>query len=342
MDNNTAVVILNWNGKDLLEKYLPDVIKHSTNANIYVIDNASTDESKALITEKFTSVNWVQNKNNLGFAEGYNSGLKEINEEFILLLNSDVRVTENYLTPLIKLLQSDQQIAACQPKILSDQTNSQFEHAGASGGFIDKNYYPFCRGRIFNDVEQDNRQYNNSREVFWASGACLLIRNKLFKSNGGFDSDFFAHMEEIDLCWRIKKQNFKIFVEPKSIVYHLGGGTLNYNSPRKIYLNFRNNLTMIAKNHDGLLFPKVIWRLALDGIAGVKFLLSGNLKGLFAILRAHFSFYTHLGQTLKKRKEIKLKSTTFNAKGLFKGNILWSYFIKGNKTFDSLNTRKMS
>ena len=336
---NIAIVILNWNGKDWLEQFLPSVIIHSGSARIVVADNASEDDSVKYLKEKFPSVELVQNAQNGGFAKGYNEALQKVKAEYYVLLNNDIEVTENWLASLFETMQ-DQKVAGCQPKILSYSRKTQFEHAGAAGGFIDKNYYPFCRGRLFNEVENDEGQYDGASEIFWASGACLMIRSKLFHEVGGFDEDFFAHMEEIDLCWRLKKMNYAFMVAPASVVYHVGGGTLPYTSSNKIYLNFRNNLIMIAKNHDGPLFFKLFYRMFLDGIAGAKFLFSGEYKNFFAVLKAHRYFRKDLfKKTLKKRKAIKEQSTEFNAKGFYSGSILWAFFFKKVKTFKQLNQR---
>ncbi len=333
-----AVVILNWNGKKYLEEFLPNVIAYSGNAQIIVADNASTDDSVAFLKQEFPSVRIIQNAQNGGFSKGYNDALKHVDAEFYMLLNSDIEVTPNWLEPLVKVM-DEPRVAGCQPKVLAYHDKSSFEHAGASGGYLDNNYFPFCRGRIFNDVEKDLGQYNGTTEVFWASGACLLIRSSLFHQANGFDEDFFAHMEEIDLCWRLKKQNYAFMVCPESHVYHIGGGTLPYSSPQKVYLNFRNSTAMIFKNHEGPIFFKFFWRLMLEGIAAMKFLLTGEVRQFYAVFRAHMWFHLNTFKLLKKRKEVKKSSTTFNATGLYKGNILWDYFFKGVKTYSKLNQR---
>jgi GT2 family glycosyltransferase len=329
---------LNWNGRSLLEQFLPEVIQFSSDAEIIVADNASTDDSISYIQSNFPNVSIVKNDSNGGFAKGYNDALASIDAEYYVLLNSDVQVTENWLNPLVECMK-DQEVAGCQPKILAFKDKTRFEHAGASGGYIDKNYFPFCRGRIFNCTEEDKGQYDGITEVFWTSGACMLIRSKLFHEVGGFDQDFFAHMEEIDLCWRLKKLNYRFMVIPESKVFHLGGGTLPYSSPRKVFLNFRNSLAMIAKNHEGWLFPKLFHRMVLDGIAAVLFLVKGEFKNFAAVIRAHFWLYGNLSKTLKKRKDIKQKSTNFNPAGLYKGNLLFAYFFKGVKETSRLNQR---
>ena len=336
--NSLAIVILNWNGKKYLEQFLPSVINYTQGASVIVADNASTDESVSFVQENFPSVTIIQNEENGGFAKGYNDALKQVEAEFYLLLNSDIEVTNNWLLPLMDVM-NDETVAGCQPKILSFSNKNQFEHAGASGGFLDRNYYPFCRGRIVDKFEDDEGQYDNITEVFWATGAALLIRSKLFHEAGGFDEYFFAHMEEIDLCWRIKKLGYRFLVVPESVIYHIGGGTLPYLSPKKSYLNFRNSLFMIVKNHDGFLFFKLFYRLKLDGIAGVRFFVRGEWQHLLSVLKAHFSMYRHLPYLLKERRAIAKNSMRFNKTGLYEGSILWARYFKGITRFRDLNQR---
>lgn len=333
-----AVVILNWNGKSWLEKFLPEVVARTPEGEVIVADNASTDDSIAYLKTLFPDIRIVQNEENGGFAKGYNDALRHIEADFYVLLNSDVEVSENWLPPLVKCME-DPEVVACQPKIRSYHQQEYFEYAGAAGGFMDKNYYPFCRGRIFDELEKDIGQYDQSIEVFWASGACMLIRADKFHEAGGFDEDFFAHMEEIDLCWRLKRQGMKIMVVPESVVYHVGGGTLDYTSPRKVYLNFRNNLLMIVKNHDGWLTGRLFVRLCLDGLAAMRYLIGGKFKLFYAVVKAHFAHHGQFTKTLKKRKHLKRNSTSFNKNAWYRGNILWAYFFKGNKRFSSLNQR---
>lgn len=337
-ESKVAVVILNWNGQKYLEKFLPSVIQNSGNSKIVVADNASTDNSVEFVKNNYPQIEIIINDENGGFAKGYNDAFKKVDTEFYLLLNSDIEVTPGWLTPLLEQMK-DPQVAGCQPKIKAYNNQVSFEHAGASGGFLDRNYFPFCRGRIFNSVETDLGQYDGISEIFWASGACLLIRSELFHKAGGFDEAFFAHMEEIDLCWRLKKMNYKFIVCPQSVVYHIGGGTLPYTSPRKVYLNFRNSLLMIVKNHDGILLPKIFSRLCIDGIAASRFLMIGEFKQFSAVFKAHMFMYRNLSHLLKQRKEIKAMSTTFNATGLYNGNILIAYFFKGIREFSKLNQR---
>lgn len=336
--NKVAVVILNWNGKSFLEKFLPSVIKFSTGAQIIVADNNSTDDSVEFLKIHFPQVKTIINHANEGFAKGYNTALRQVDAHYYVLLNSDVEVTENWIDPIVALLDSSKDIAACQPKILDYYQKNKFEYAGASGGFIDIYGYPFCRGRIFNILEDDIGQYNNAIEVFWASGACLFLRAEAFWKVGGFDDDYFAHMEEIDLCWRMKNSGYKIYVKPQSIVYHVGGGTLNKISPRKTFLNFRNNLITLTKNASPrFLFFKIIYRMILDGVAAFKFLAEGHGSHFIAVIKAHFSFYAHLPSTLKKRDEMRLMGGFKDATtGVYTENIVFTHFVKGVKCYSEL------
>ena len=333
-----AIVILNYNGVSFLKKFLPKVIEFSPNASVYVADNSSADNSVNYLKEYHPTVGLIINKENGGFAKGYNDALKKVESKYFLLLNSDIEVTENWLVPLLDVMK-DKTVAGCQPKVLSYSNKNTFEHAGASGGYLDRNYYPFCRGRILDIFEEDKGQYNGKTEIFWATGASLFIRSDVFKEVGGFDEAFFAHMEEIDLCWRIKKKGYKFMVEPSSIIYHVGGGTLAYNSPKKLYLNFRNSLFMLVKNHDGLLFPKLLYRLFLDGVAAIHFLLKGELKSVLSVLNAHLSLYINMGKLLKQRRDIKKLSNKFNPVGFYNASILWARYFKGINKFSDLNKR---
>ncbi len=332
-----AVAILNFNGKKHLEQFLPSVSKYSHESLIYVIDNASTDDSIDYLATNYPSIKIIQNPINLGFAGGYNEGMKSIHEELVVLLNSDVEVTENWLNPLVDAMR-DENLAGCQPKIRSYSEPTKFEHAGACGGFIDSDYFPFCRGRIFQSVETDEGQYDTKTDVFWISGAAFMIRNSVFKEMQGFDSDFFAHMEEIDLCWRIQRSGKTFSIIPSSTVYHLGGGTMGYESPTKVYLNFRNNLFMLIKNHQGWLLPKLFRRMALDGIAAFKFLFEGKIKYFWVVFLAHVAIYSNFWKFFRKRKE--LLTLKHKPKGIFQGSIIWASIVQGNKTFSRLNQRK--
>ena len=331
----TAVVILNWNGRNFLEKFLPSVVQYSKQeATVFVIDNASTDDSVLYLSNHYPEVKIIQNSSNGGFSKGYNDGLNQIEAEYFILLNSDVEVSFNWISPIVKLMDTDTNIAACQPKIKSFADKNKFEYAGACGGFMDKNFYPFCRGRIFDSIEEDFGQYDDCKEIFWASGASLFVRAELYKKIGGLDEDFFAHMEEIDLCWRLKNLGYKIMVCPDSVVYHVGGGTLSKINPRKTFLNFRNNLFIITKNcASHKLFVGIAYRMILDGIAAAKFLFSGNSAHSLAVLKAHFGFYGSFLKMMRKRNYTNHKKKPAN---IYKGSIVWAYYINGIKKFSSL------
>ncbi len=330
-----AVVILNYNGKDFLRKFLPSVIERSSkDAEVWVADNNSLDGSIEVMQEEFPEVKLLENKFNAGFAGGYNSALKRIDADYYVLLNSDIEVTDNWINPVIELMESDPKIAACQPKILSYYNNKEFEYAGAGGGFIDRWGYPFCRGRIFQSLESDEGQYNDSVEVFWATGACMFVKADLYHEFGGLDEDFFAHMEEIDFCWRLKNSDYKVMYCPTSTVYHVGGGTLPNKSARKTYLNFRNNFSLLYKNlPKNQLIKTFALRLVLDGIAGVKFLLEGDFQDFIAVIEAHLYFYRNLGKLKKKRQLIKHKQVS----KIYTKNLVYQYYIKGKKKFSDLD-----
>jgi len=336
-----AVVILNFNGKYYLEKFLPGIIAHSSPHTIIIADNGSTDDSVAFLEKNHPGIAIIQNGGNYGYAEGYNLALQNIEADYFILLNSDVEVTENWIVPVISLMEGDSRIAACQPRILDHAQRNLFEYAGAAGGFIDKYGYPFCRGRIFNSLEEDTGQYSSATEIFWASGACLFVKAKAFREAGGFDKDYFAHMEEIDLCWRLKNLGYKIYAEPASIIYHIGGGTLNKLSKRKTFLNFRNNLITYTKNNaPGFLFWKIAYRLNLDGVAAFKFLLQGQPKHFFAVLKAHYYYYCWLPKTLAKRKTMKkMPGFRFTVTEIYQANIVTEYFIKHKTKFSELSER---
>lgn len=327
-----AVVILNWNGKELLERFLPSVIKFSEEANIYVADNASTDDSVACVAEKFPTVKIIQNTENGGYAQGYNEALKTLSEDIFVLLNSDVEVTENWLSPIISEFIMDATVVAAQPKLLDLKDKEFFEYAGAAGGYIDRYGYPFCRGRIFDVLEKDTGQYNDTSEIFWASGACLFVRAQSFWEVGGFDQDYFAHQEEIDLCWRLKNLGGKILFVGDSRVFHLGGATLNSQNPRKTFFNFRNSLLNLVKNVSGnRVFGIVFVRMLLDGVAAIQFLLKGNPQHFVAVLKAHYSFYGLLPKFINKRRKIKLNKNYFRVK-----SIVFQFYIRKKKYFNQL------
>ena len=334
-DKRIAVAILNYNGLNLLKKFLPSVVKYSDKklSNIYIIDNGSNDKSTTYVKNKFSEVKIIQNDNNYGYAGGYNKGLSKIDYDYYVLLNNDVEVSKGWLNPLFELLESDENFATCQPKIKSYYNKNKFDYAGGSGGYLDFLGYPFCRGRIFNSMEEDFGQYDDKKEIFWSSGACFMIKSKVFKKLNGFDFDFFAHMEEIDLCWRLNNLKYKNYCQPKSIVYHAGGETLSDNNPRKTYLNFRNNLIMILKNDNFFYaFPKIFIRLILDTFASILISIKKkNIFHLLSILKAYIIFF------LKIPKIIFNKRVGLFNNGKLKKNILpFQYFIMGKKRFSDL------
>jgi GT2 family glycosyltransferase len=302
---------------------MPSVVAHSQEAKIYVADNASTDNSVAFLKQHFPQVEIIQNQVNGGYAKGYNDALQHVQADVFCLLNSDVEVTENWLSPIIKEFQSNANTAIIQPKILDHKRKSYFEYAGAGGGFIDKYGYPFCRGRIFTTIEKDKGQYNDTTIIFWASGACLFIRKSTFDTLNGFDETYFSHFEEIDLCWRAFNSGFTTKYIGTSAVYHVGGATLSAIQPKKTYLNFRNSLFTITKNADGYLFGIIFIRLVLDGIAGLKFIFNLKFSHFVAILKAHFSYYSHLSRLLKQRKQLPKRKNYYKTT-----SIVWSYYLR--------------
>ncbi len=334
--SNTAVVILNWNGKKLLQEFLPQVIENSDLCDIVVVDNCSNDGSVEFLIEKFPNVIILQLDKNYGFAGGYNRALEQLKYEFVILLNSDVAPTSKWIEPLISTLENNQIIAVAVPKILDYKKPNLFEYAGAAGGFIDKLGYPFCRGRVFDTIEADCGQYNDSIELFWASGAAFAVRRELFLSIGGFDEDFFAHQEEIDLCWRIQKWGYKIMYVPQSSVFHLGGGTLGHENPRKTYLNFRNSLFMILKNQHSEIYKTLFFRMLLDGVAAAKYLLTLDFANFSAVLRAHIHFYRKFSLFYKKRCELRNMSGDHNVSTIFPKSIVLQYFLLKKRTYQML------
>jgi hypothetical protein len=328
-----AVVILNFNGEKLLRQFLPSVIQHSPQAEVIVADNGSTDESQSVLRTHFPTVRVIALEQNFGFCGGYNRALKSVDAEIVVLLNSDVEVTPGWLDGPLKLLQKDSSIAAVQPRILSYRDRHKFEYAGAAGGFIDTLGYPFCRGRLFDHLEEDRGQYNDERQIFWASGACLIIRSSVFHQFGGFDEDFFAHMEEIDLCWKINRSNQKVFYCGKSIVYHLGAGTLEYENPRKTFLNFRNGLIMIYKHLSPVeLWYKLPFRILLDWTASLLFLFKGKSANAGAVFDAHNHFFNTIGQNRRKRAEIQSKYPNYPRTYVHPGLIIFDYYLRKKKT----------
>ena len=336
-----AVVILNYNGKKFLEQFLPNVIENTdpTLAEIVVADNASTDGSVEFMKERFPGIWLIVNDFNGGFATGYNQALRQVDAEYFVLLNSDIEVTPRWIEPVVALMDADSSIAACQPKILSYFDRGKFEYAGAAGGFIDQYGYPFCRGRLFQHIEQDHGQYDDVKEVFWATGACLFVRAELYLTHGGLGDSFFAHMEEIDFCWRMKNLGYKIYCCPQSKVYHIGGGTLPKSSARKTYLNFRNNLSLLYKNlPDGRVFWTIAYRILLDWVAAFKFLAGGGLGDFWAVIRAHVAFYGRI-PSLKK---VRSQQPHSNLGQMYLNNIVFDSFLRGKRRYSDLNPEKFS
>lgn len=331
----TAIVILNWNGKKLLQQFLPSVIEYSEDAQIYVADNASTDDSMVFVKNHFPQVQIIHNIQNGGYAKGYNDALAQLSEDVFILLNNDVEVTENWLAPILHIFKTQPRTAAVQPKILDYYRRDYFEYAGAAGGFIDQLGYPFCRGRIFDTIEKDTGQYDDEIEIFWASGACLAIRKKVFEEVGKFDETYFAHQEEIDLCWRIHNYGYQLKYTGKSNVFHVGGATLSAMDPQKSFYNFRNSLFNLVKDHAHQnLGPIILLRLTMDGIAGIRFLFQLKPTHTWAILKAHIGFYKMLPKMLKKRRKhpkLKVANTCFS--------IVYTYFYLGKKRYSDLKKR---
>lgn len=322
-----AVVILNWNGRKLLEQFLPTIINYSSNdfTKIYIADNASTDDSVSFVKNNFPTVSVIQNCKNVGYAKGYNDALKNINADIFALVNSDIEVTENWLLPVVNFFEQHPDVSIIQPKIKDYKNKEYFEYAGAAGGFIDSYGYPFCRGRIFDTVEKDQNQYEKTEKIFWASGACFFVRFSVFQQLNGFDETYFAHQEEIDFCWRAYNSGHQVFYLPSSEVYHVGGATLNQTNPKKTYLNFRNSLFTLTKNLPKYkLLPVIFTRLILDGLAGLKFLFDKKPIHLLAILKAHVFFYSNFFKVLKKRSETPNKITNYYDRK----SIVYQYFIK--------------
>ena len=334
-----AVVILNWNGRTFLQKFLPSVFFHTPEwVNVVVADNGSTDDSVRFLKDQYPQVKLIELHKNHGYAGGYNLALQQIEAEYFVLLNSDIEVTEQWLEPLIDYLESNKQVAAIQPKMLSWHQRKHFEYAGASGGFIDLLGFPFCRGRIFNVLEKDNGQYDDGTEVLWATGACLVVRSEAFWQAGGFDDRFFAHFEEIDLCWRLKNKGWAVSVVPQSAVYHVGGGTLPKNNPLKTFLNFRNSLWCLAKNLPSRFFyPLIPIRLSLDIAAAFVFLFKGQLRDFTAVFRAHFAFFANF---IKLRKQNSNRPHKLPS-GVLRGSIVFSRYFAGIKVFSKLNIKKL-
>ena len=331
-----AVVILNWNGTKFLRQYIPYLVDYSHSlAELYVIDNASTDESVAYLQLNYPQIKIIQNKENYGFAKGYNEGLKHIKATYYCLLNSDVEVTPHWVEGVIDYMETHPEVAVCQSKLLSFFNKDEFEYAGASGGYIDKYGYPFCRGRLFTTMEKDLNQYDDIAEIFWATGACMFVRAEVYYNLNGLDDDFFTHMEEIDFCWRVKNAGYKVMCYPQSVVYHYGGGTLASGSPRKTYYNFRNNLIMLFKNLPAYrLLPVFAMRFLYDILAALRFLFDSGIKDFFAVFKAHMFFIFTIAKSLKKRKYIKHNPSISK---IYKKDIVIQYFFYKKRKFTDLN-----
>ncbi len=340
---SVAVVILNWNGAQFLRKFLPGVVEHSRDhAEVWIIDNASTDDSLEYVRAHHPEVKLTENPTNQGFAQGYNEGLRRIEADIYVLLNSDVEVTPGWITPVVDYMQ-EADLTVCQPKIRDHGRPEWFEHAGATGGFLDKDGYPFCAGRIFNAFEKDEGQYDANKEVFWASGAALFVRATAYHEVGGLDEDFFAHMEEIDLCWRLKNRGHRVGACGRAHVFHVGGGTLNQTNPFKTYLNFRNNLFLLTKNHFSSPLPvKILRRLVLDGVAGIRFLTEGKFSFVWAVLKAHFSYYAQIGKMRRKRKSERQSLSQPNLRGLYRRSIVVDFFAHHKTHYTDLQQQDFS
>ena len=333
-----AVAILNWNGEELLHRYLPSVVEHSSMADLILVDNHSSDGSLDFVRKTYPQIEIIETGKNLGYAGGYNFALERIENEIIVLLNSDIEVTEGWLEPQVKLFDSYENVGACQPKILAVKDPESFEYAGAGGGYIDLFGYPFCRGRLFENLEEDLGQFNDCREVFWASGACMMVSRKAFYEALRLDELFFAHMEEIDLCWRMKNKGYRVMYCGESTVFHLGGGTLDSQNPKKTYLNFRNNLFLLFKNlPSNVLFGVLIIRMILDGLAGIKFIFDFKFRHVIAIVSAHLSFYKYFPRIARQRMELsQTSSRSRRLIGIYQRPVVFDFYLFGKKRFENL------
>jgi GT2 family glycosyltransferase len=335
-----SIVILNWNTRSFLEQFLPGLVQHSQlpGVEIVVADNKSTDDSMEFMAREYPEIKTIQLEENHGFSGGYNRALEQLDSKYFLLLNSDIEVTPGWLEPLIACLEGKDKIAACTPKIKDFKNKALYEYAGAAGGYIDRYGYPFCRGRIFDTLEEDLGQYDDSTEVFWGSGACLLVRAELYRKAGGLDENFFAHMEEIDLCWRLKRLGYQIHYVPQSTVYHVGGGTLSRGNPKKTFLNFRNNLLLLYKNLPSKRKKKILFtRKILDGISAFRFLLQGDIRDFRAVFRAHRAYYGMKASYKGINKQNKVPENNVIVSGIYPRSIVADFFLKGKKRFDQLD-----
>jgi GT2 family glycosyltransferase len=339
--NKTAIVILNWNGLKYLKMFLGTIVEYSVNEDtlVCVTDNGSTDGSAEWITDNFKEVKLIRLDKNYGFAGGYNLAFEQLDSDYFVMLNSDIEVTRGWMEPLLTIMNKNPDIASCQPKILSYYQRDRFEYAGAAGGFIDKYGYPFCRGRIFNVTEKDTGQYNSQSDIFWSTGACMIVRADAWRKCNGLDSDFFAHMEEIDLCWRFHNAGYRVCCVPDSVVYHVGGGALPYNSSFKTYLNFRNGLFLLYKNLPENRLDIVLFvRKLLDGLSAIVFLVQGRIKLVNSVGKAHIHYYKSLTRLKEKRKSGKKFWENQNTSMILNKSIVFEFYIRKNKTYDSLKT----
>jgi GT2 family glycosyltransferase len=339
MKAKVAIVILNWNGRKYLHQFLPSIVRYSNKPEyiIVIVDNNSSDDSLVFLENNYPQIEIISFNKNYGYSKGYALSLPKINAEYYVLLNSDVEVTSGWIEPLVKLLDADSEIAAAMPKIKAFYRKDYFEYAGAAGGFIDKYGYPFCQGRILNEIEKDTGQFDQQREIFWASGACMFLRASAYSRTGGFDGDFFAHMEEIDLCWRLKRLGYKVFYCPESVIYHVGGGTLPNDKPRKLYYNYRNCLFLLFKNLNHIEFLTVFLpRILLDGISSMIYLLQGKYTFFMAVIRAHIRFYLSLKMLINKRRIFNKIIAKKSVSEIYNGSIVFSFFVKKIKTFNDL------
>lgn len=339
--SKVAIVILNWNGRRLLEQFLPSVVRYSNHSEVEIVvaDNASTDDSISFLMNNYPEIKRLELSENYGFAEGYNRALKQIDAELFVLLNSDVEVSPNWLKPMMDFMEVNEDVVAVQPKILAQKQKTHFEYAGASGGYIDSLGFPFCRGRIFDSVEYDHGQYNSVQDVFWASGACMLVRSKVYFEVGGLDGQFFAHMEEIDLCWRFKSRGFRVVCFPQSIVYHVGAATLQKESPNKVFLNFRNNMLMLYKNLDDRSVSKTIRvRKMYNLLAALKYVCTGQIANAKAILAAHKAFNELKKKYGEVRRENKANTEIRHIPEIYRGNIVLDYYLYHKKKFGELTS----
>lgn len=337
--NKTAIVILNWNGLGYLKMFLETVVKHSLSSEtiVCVADNGSSDGSVEWVAGNFKDVKLIRFDKNHGFAGGYNLAINQLDAKYFVLLNSDIEVTGGWLQHLVSYMDINPDVASCQPKILSYNRKDLFEYAGAAGSFIDKYGYPFCRGRIFDNVEKDTGQYDSQIDVFWSSGACMLVRREAWEKCGGFDAGFFAHMEEIDLCWRFNKAGYRVSFIPGSVVYHVGGGSLPYDSPFKTYLNFRNSLFFLYKNlPDNKLHTILFIKKLLDGLAAIMFFLKGNFGSFMSVWKAHIDYYKNIRELKVKREMVKKLEVTHSPAMILNKSIVFEFYVKGNKTYNSL------